>query len=114
MRQLQTKFFMNISIMLLIMLSMACQKEEVAPTTGDLKIEVKRTGLTGISYNVYSEAYLTSNSYVPPITKGTINSNTILIKGLNAGNYILQLDAGHNWRIFLQVTGGKERTFVIE
>jgi hypothetical protein len=114
MRLFKKKIFINFSFLLLIMLTAACQKEEVVPTTGDLKIEVRRTELMGVTYNVYSEAYLSSNSYFPPITKGTINSNTITIQGLNEGNYILQLDAGHNRRIFLQVTAGKERTFYIE
>jgi hypothetical protein len=114
MRLFERKIFIVISFLLLTMLNTACQKEEVVPTTGDLKIDVRRTDLMGVSYNVYSEAYLSSNSYFPPIAKGTINSNSIKIQGLNEGNYILQLNAGHNWRVFLQVTAGKERTFYIE
>lgn len=94
----------------------SCKEEVVYPATGDLRININRDDLGGATYWIYTEIYLTANTYVPPVQTGTIQGNVVRAKGLNAGNYILvlELDAGNNWRIFLQVTAGQERTFDVK
>lgn len=102
-------------VLLLACFSFSCKDEEVPPTTGDVLVVVNRmTELEGVKYSVYTEAYLTSTTYVPPLLEGTINKSRIALKDLNAGNYVMQLHTGYNWRLMLQVTAGKERTFYID
>lgn len=96
-------------------LLLACDNtEDPEPLTGDVLIEVNRGGLNGITYKVYPEAYLAADSFFPPIVDGAFSGRTILIESLNPGNYILEIDSGFNWRVFLQVTAGQQRSFVIE
>ncbi len=89
----------------------SCEKEK--ETTSTIKVVINRSDLDGVSYSVYTEAYLTANTYVPPVASGTIYGKELYIRDLNAGNYILELNSGHNWRIFMQVTPGQERMFPI-
>lgn len=102
-------------VLFLTLFSFSCQEQEVPPTTGDVVVEVRRSGLQNVSYYVYTESYLTSNKYVPPIREGRLTSGQrTQIINLNHGNYVLSLDAGTNWRVMLQVTAGQERTFYID
>ncbi|MBW3466936.1 hypothetical protein [Arthrospiribacter ruber] len=99
----------------LIISATSCVQNETEPLLGDILVEVTRTNsdLEGVGYRVYSEAYLSATSNFPPLLTGTISNRRIEIKGINPGNYILELNAGTRWRIFLQATAGQERRFVI-
>ncbi len=108
-------FFFAIFMAAILSISVtSCSKNDINPALGDIVVEVKRSNLEGVGYRVYSEAWLSATSYFPPLVEGTISSRRIEIKGVNPGNYILELGEGTNWRIFLQATAGQERRFVID
>lgn len=115
-RQITNFIFALFMAAILSISATSCSQEEIEPSLGDILVEVTRTSsdLQGVGYRVYSEAWLSSTSTFPPLVTGTITNRRIEIKGVNPGNYILELDVGHNWRIFLQATAGQERRFIIE
>ena len=104
--------FFIIFILIVSSVTSSCEKEK--ETTGTIKVVINRGDLDGVNYSVYTEAFLSATTYVPPVKTGTIYGKEIFIRGLNVGNYILDLNADHNWRIFMQVTPGHERTFSID
>jgi hypothetical protein len=100
-------------VFIMVLTLQSCEKNEIDPLLGNIVVEVKRENLKGVGYRVYSEAYLSSNSSFPHLISGTISGDKIEINGINPRNYILELEAGHNWRIFLQATAGQVRRFEI-
>ncbi|MBC6607509.1 hypothetical protein H8B13_11830 [Hymenobacter sp. BT188] len=93
----------------------SCNKEEIAPQTGDLVIAFPYTAqLNGVPYYLFTEGiWTTPIRSATPLREGTMPSAAsastggkarIEFKNLNAGNYVFVLGS-NNWSV--QVTAGQ-------
>jgi hypothetical protein len=101
--------------LLVILLLLSCNKEEIAPQTGDLTLTFPyTTQLSGARYALFTEGIWTTpirsatplrEGTMPKLTGSTTEGRaTIEIKNLNAGNYVFVV-GNNNWSV--QVTSGQ-------
>lgn len=75
---------------------------------------MERDDLQGVSWDLYTEAYLNADRFVPPLDQGILGTADLRLEGLNPGNYVLVIRTGFQWHIAVQITAGQTREFRIQ
>ncbi|GAB2476293.1 hypothetical protein GCM10011375_21820 [Hymenobacter qilianensis] len=102
--------------LLIILTLFSCNKEEIAPQTGNLTVKFRYANdLSGATYLLFTEGvWASTNRFATALRSGTLptvssmangGEATVEFKDLNAGNYVFVLGNANSWSV--QVTAGK-------
>jgi|GEM_PF-3305111 len=109
----------------LLLVTTACKKDEVAPTTGELDLTLTYSNAYSgvkLSYSLYTEGAWAGPNTAGPLRQGTLGTITTLaggrlqggltIRDLNPGNYVVTL-LGNSPKS-VQVTAGRTNQFTLD